>query len=195
MTIVHTRLRFPFPIESIFCVVGCLLLLACNEQDSGAPSANQMSSGIEAPSSNPETQANSTRSTKSVESSDDPEARESSPIAGPNAPTVRTLPLEDLLRLPKSVTQPHTDLGKPRSEMDGQSEKEREASRLRVKIRRQQESPEFDPDGSLTRERTDASVLVDVDEETSVGGGVHVVREPNGEYRDPAPTVRVEKRF
>jgi hypothetical protein len=75
------------------------------------------------------------------------------------------------------------------------TEKEREAARLRVQVETRQDSAGFDPDNTRTRRRTEAGVAVEVDEKTSVRGGVRVEQEPDEEWREPVPTVGVEKRF
>jgi hypothetical protein len=120
---------------------------------------------------------------------------EPDPIIGPEAPLVPAPPLDDLLRLPESITRSHVDAGAREADPEALTDEEREAARLRVEIRRQQESVEFDPNGSRVRERTDAGVSVDVGGDTRVKSGVRVEKEPDEEWRDPVPTVGVEKRF
>lgn len=116
-------------------------------------------------------------------------------VSGPEAPPADHPPLEDLIRLPESVSRSHDELVGPRSALGLESEEEREAARLRVDVRRKRDAAEIDPEGSRVRERTDAGVSVDVGGEARVRGGVQVERESGEEWRDPVPNVAVEKRF
>jgi hypothetical protein len=120
------------------------------------------------------------------------------PLEGPEAPPLDAPPLDDLLRLPESVARAQG--GKAGSEasgaqMDARTDAERKAAGLRVDVRRKKESAEYDPDGTLNRERADAGISVDVDEGASVRGGVQVEKNADEDWRDPVPTVGVEKRF
>jgi len=139
-----------------------------------------------------------------AESATDSGAPTPAPLAGPKAPPAPEVSLDDLLRLPVAVARSYSkdaedaenlESAEPGAESDSMTDQEREAARLRIEIRRRNESAVIDPDGSLNRESTDAGVSVEVGEDTRLGGGVHVVQESDGEFRDPVPTVGVEKRF
>ena len=116
-------------------------------------------------------------------------------VSGPEAPPSDHPPLENLIRLPESVSRSHEDLVGPRSALGMETEEEREAARLRVDVRRKREAADIDPEGSRVRERTDAGVSVDVGGDARVRGGVQVERESGEEWRDPVPNVGIEKRF
>ena len=116
-------------------------------------------------------------------------------VSAPEAPPEVHPPLEDLMRLPESVSRSHDDIVGPRSALGTETEEEREAARLHVDIRRNRDAAEIDPDGSRVRERTDAGVSVDVGGDARVRGGVQVERESGEEWSDPVPSVGVEKRF
>ncbi len=149
-------------------------------------SSHEGEANIEAPSS---PLANEPLVSSPTEPSDSP------PVSAPEAPPPDDPPLENLMRLPESVTRSHAELATPGSDSDPQAEEERKAARLRVDVRRLRDAAEIDPDGSRVRERTDAGVSVDVGGDASVRGGVQVEREPGEEWRDPVPSVGVEKRF
>jgi len=117
------------------------------------------------------------------------------PLVGPEAPPSEMPDLDDLLRLPESVTRPHTELAFPKAEPEDLTEAEREEARLRIEVQRQKESAEFDTDGSRTRERADAGLSVEVGGDTRVRGGVRVEKEADQEWNDPVPTVGIEGRF
>jgi hypothetical protein len=179
----------------LFVAFSCLFLFACSEADPAADLPPVP--GLETETSIPvaEEPPDQRAPVDSKEPSVD--AREVAPakILGPEAPKTRNLPLEELLRLPESVRRAHADEAESQMESLPQAEEEREDARLRVRVNRQRESAEFHPEGPVTRERTDAGVSVGVGDGARVGGGVHVVKEPDGEMRDPVPTVGVEKRF
>lgn len=191
---------FEFRIDVILAasVCACACILACSEREAANSQPSIPAADLEASAPQPDTRTHPALPDVSNESAADSGTAELAPPVGPKAPPERILPLDDLLRLPESVVRSHIESAESAesgSEPDAQTEKQREAASLRIKILRQRESAEVDPDGTLTRERTDAGVSVDVGGDTRVGGGVHVVQDPDGEFRDPVPTVGVEKRF
>ena len=107
-------------------------------------------------------------------------------------------PLDDLMRLPDTITDAHRDLdGRERSMAAGNletTEKKRSAG-IRVDGKAREDSVGFDPKRQHTLREAEAGVAVDVDEGTSVRGGVRAQQKDDADWAEPVPTVGIEKRF
>jgi len=113
------------------------------------------------------------------------------PVAEPPLP-----PLEDLLRLPPSITDSHHDLESrdPSATDDGEAaDPKKREGRVRVRVDSQEEPVGVDQ--SRSRHRTDAGISVGVDEDTSLRGGVRVEQETDRPIEEPVPTIGIEGRF
>jgi hypothetical protein len=190
------RTGFRVRLEIILGAAICALVLACSEHENGDATPNTTPPNTAATlTPHPTTTQAGSSPTASSESAFDTQESAAGPLADPEAPPFHTPPLDDLLRLPESVTRPHADLALPTADPEELTEKKREEARLRIEFQRQKEADELDPDGSRTRERADAGVSVDVDGDTRLRGGVQVEKEADEDWHDPVPTVGIEGRF
>jgi hypothetical protein len=190
------RTGFRIRLKIILAAAICALVLACSEHENGDATPNGTPLNAAATlTPHPRTTHAGSSPTASSESAFDTEDSTAGPPAGTEAPPFHTPPLDDLLRLPESVTRPHAELAIPTTDPDELAEKKREEARLRIEFQRHKEADELDPDGSRTRERAEAGVSVDLDGDTRLRGGVKVEKEADEDWHDPVPTVGIEGRF
>lgn len=117
-------------------------------------------------------------------------------LYGPDQPPPS--PLDDLLRLPRSITDEHRELADDESrlgEADVGSDEARDPGRLRLEVETREDVAGFDPDRQRRNREAEAGVAIEVDESTSVRGGVRAGQQDDEDWTEPVPKVGVEKRF